>query len=290
MKIVKIIGGLGNQMFQYAFYLSLKKKYPEEVIKIDTTMFDTYGLHNGFELKSIFDVDAEYASRQDIRRLSFFVGFYKIQRVLRKMLPTRKTECIEKNDFDFMPVVWSNNDRYYEGYWQNQKYFVDAQAEVRAAFTFKKELSKRNLELIEKIQSAETSVSLHIRRGDYLNHKLFGGICDIDYYKKAIEYVLENCDTPQFYLFSNDMEWCRINILPLVKGKPLTFVDWNSGLESYIDMQLMSCCRINIIANSSFSWWAAWLNDSFGKMVIAPKLWAHSPWGAEIQLKSWHLI
>ena len=78
-------------------------------------MFDTYGLHNGFELKFIFGVDAEYASRQDIRRLSFFVRFYKIQRALRKMLPTRKTECIEKNDFDFMPVVWSSNDRYYEG-------------------------------------------------------------------------------------------------------------------------------------------------------------------------------
>ena len=290
MKIVKIIGGLGNQMFQYALYLSLKKKYPKEKIKIDISMFETYGLHNGFELKRIFDIDAEYASREEIRELSFYIKIYKLQRIFRKIFPVRKTECVEKYDFKFMSEVWSNCDRYYEGYWQNWEYFIEAQTEVRSTFTFKKELVGRNAKVIREIQYSKMPVSLHIRRGDYLHHKLFGGLCDLNYYKKAIDYVLNNYDTPQFYLFSNDIEWCKTYILPLVQGYPFILVDWNSGVESYIDMQLMSCCRINIIANSSFSWWAAWLNDSSEKIVIAPKLWAHSPYGKEIQLKSWLLF
>ena len=189
-----------------------------------------------------------------------------------------------------MSEVWSNCDRYYEGYWQNWEYFIEAQTEVRSTFTFKKELVGRNAKVIREIQYAKMPVSLHIRRGDYLHHKLFVGLCDLNYYKKAIDYVLNNYDTPQFYLFSNDIEWCKTYILPLVQGYPFILVDWNSGVESYIDMQLMSCCRINIIANSSFSWWAAWLNDSSEKIVIAPKLWAHSPYGKEIQLKSWLLF
>lgn len=290
MKIVKIIGGLGNQMFQYALYLSLKKRYPDEAIKIDTTMFGTYKLHNGFELKQIFDIDAELASPHEISKLSFYIRYYKIQRIVRKLFPYRRTECIEKRDFDYIPEVWTKCDLYYEGYWQNVKYFIEAQTEVRSAFKFRKELSSQNKHLMEEIQNTELPVSIHIRRGDYLHHKLFGGICDISYYKKAIEYVLENNDSPKFYLFSNDIEWCRENILPLVRKYPLLFVNWNLGAESYIDMQLMSNCKINIIANSSFSWWAAYLNEHLNKIIIAPKLWAHSPYGKEIQLKSWHLI
>lgn len=107
-------------------------------------MFETYGLHNGFELKRIFDIDAEYASREEIRELSFYIKIYKLQRIFRKIFPVRKTECVEKYDFKFMSEVWSNCDRYYEGYWQNWEYFIEAQTEVRSTFTFKKELVGRN--------------------------------------------------------------------------------------------------------------------------------------------------
>lgn len=290
MKIVKVIGGVGNQMFQYAFYLSLKKKYSNEIVKLDTSLFNSYKLHNGFELERIFNIKADLALPSEIKQLSWFVNNYKLQRIVRKMLPIRRTEYVEENDFAYASEVWTSQDKYYEGYWQNVNYFEDVEAEVQSAFTFKTKLVGENEVLMNKILTAELPISIHVRRGDYINHKIFGGICDLDYYKSAINYIMEKYSSPQFYLFSDDIKWCEENLLPLLTGQPLTFVDWNIGYDSFIDMQLMSCCKINIIANSSFSWWAAWLNNSANKYIIAPRIWAKTPYGQDIQLKQWHLI
>lgn len=291
MKIVKIIGGLGNQMFQYALYLSLKKIYPKEVIKIDTTLFDSYKLHNGFELRKVFGIEAEYATKEEINHLSRYIASYKLQRIVRKLLPRKKTEYIESLDFVFQPEVLCPGDMYYEGYWQNADYFRSAETEVRKAFSFLPVSTSKNQALITELKGSDIpTVSVHVRRGDYLNHKIFGGICDQAYYQRAITTVLATYRVARFYFFSNDIEWCKTNLLPFVKDCPVVFVDWNQGRDSYIDMELMALCRINIIANSSFSWWAAWLNDFPQKKVVAPRIWARTPYENGIQLKSWYLI
>ena len=117
------------------------------------------------------------------------------------------------------------------------------------------------------------SVSIHVRRGDYVNHPLFGGICDKAYYQRAITYIQEKTDCDYYIIFSNDIKWCEENLSALLMGKNVVFVNWNKGKDSYQDMYLMSRCNYNIIANSSFSWWGAWLNNNPEKIVVAPKIW-----------------
>lgn len=290
MKIIKIIGGLGNQMFQYAFYLSLKNKYRDEEIKLDINLFKTYKLHNGFELERVFHISAPFATPSDISRVSYFVTNYKLQRVIRKLFPVRKTEYIEKHDFLYQRDVFRTGDCYYEGYWQNYRYFNDIFSDIFNTFSFKNTLDQRNKIILEQISSNPQTVSIHIRRGDYINHKIFGNICDLEYYTNAIQLILQHCSNPCFYIFSNDILWCKNNLMLLLGKHQYCFVDWNIGPNNYIDMQLMSACKNNILANSSFSWWAAWLNSHSDKFVIAPKKWANSPYSTEVQPDSWTLI
>lgn len=289
MKIVKIIGGLGNQMFQYAFYLSLKDKFPDEEIRVDLSLFDSYKLHNGYELERVFGLRPLIASPADIRRLSRYFSSYLLQRINRKILPARSTEYIEKKDFIYQETVWYKGDRYYEGYWQNATYFRAVDASVRKAFAFAPLLGERNRRLANAIADVPVSVSIHVRRGDYVKHKLFGGICEEAYYRQAIRMVFDRFQLPFFYIFSNDIPWCRTHIVPLL-GKNFQIIDWNKGDDSHIDMQLMSLCRIQIIANSSFSWWSAYLNSRLDKVVIAPSPWAHLAYHISVQLDDWILI
>lgn len=131
-------------------------------------------------------------------------------------------------------------------------------------------LDPYNLELA-KLITAKESVSLHIRRGDYLTaeNSIFQNICTPTYYKNAVSYMNSNVVNPYYFIFSNDIEWCKNNL----NLDNITFVDWNIGVNSYKDMQLMSLCKHNIIANSSFSWWGAWLNNNPNKVVCVPKRW-----------------
>ena len=138
------------------------------------------------------------------------------------------------------------------------------------AFTFPAFNDKENLSLLEKLDG--NSVALHVRRGDYIGNKLYQGICDLDYYHAAIEKMCTYVTPSVFCVFSNDIGWCREHLEQYIKA-PVVYVTWNTGAESYRDMQLMSCCAHNIIANSSFSWWGAWLNQNSSKVVIAPKRW-----------------
>ena len=274
MRIVKVIGGLGNQMFQYALYLSLKDKFQNERILIDKRLFNSYKLHNGFEIDRVFHLDSvEYATQDEIKLVTFNVWNYKMQRIARRILPRLETEFIEENEFFYDNNVFNKGDLYYEGYWQNYNYFKEIGSLIRNSFQFKNDLSLVNSNLLNEISNEVQSVSIHVRRGDYLNHKTFGGICNLNYYLNAIEYVKNIFHNPIFYFFSNDFTWCRDVLLPLIGDSKYFFIDWNTKQDSYIDMQLMSYCKFNIIANSSFSWWGAWLNANPNKIVIAPKLW-----------------
>ena len=186
-------------------------------------------------------------------------------------------------------VFQDASDKYYDGYWQNCEYFNNFKDVILNEFAFKPQLTGKNKEILGKIQEDDT-VGIHVRRGDYLNNWKYKGLCGIEYYAKAISYIQENVSKPKYYLFSDDIEYLAQNIVPLLKGSEYIIVNWNRGAESYIDMQLMSECNNLIIANSSFSWWAAYLNKR-NSIVIAPEKWSNN---TEIkfrrQLSSWITI
>lgn len=290
MKIVRIIGGLGNQMFQYALYLSLKKKYPQEEVLLDVHLFDSYKLHNGYELERVFLMNPLHANIKQIKSLSFYTSNYFIQRIYRKLHIMKRTECVENKDFVFQPNVFTEKSCYYEGYWQNELYFKDIREHLLNDFVFNLDsIPEDNKQIISDIHNSN-SVSIHVRRGDYVNHPSFGGICTLSYYKQAVDCIKNRVVNPKFFLFSNDKEWVLANIVPLLNGSPFIFVDVNTGPYSYVDMYLMSICKHSILANSSFSWWTAYLKHYSKAVVVAPKRWTRQSSDLNIQLSSWTLI
>lgn len=268
MDIIAITGGLGNQMFQYA--LGLMLKHNGYSIKLDVSKYKYYQIHNNYELESVFGINEKHASVFDRMRL----GYIRDNRLTRWMLSTAfaKKSIICESDKGFEAGILTLDNRYYKGYWQNESYFLEVGKEVRDAYRFKDFDRPELVELADEISSCE-SVSMHIRRGDYLTTPLYMGICDIDYYIRALEVIKDKVKKDiSIYAFSNDAEWVRSNF----DGFNVTVVDINHGEQSYRDMQLMSLCKHNIIANSSFSWWGAWLNNHEDKIVIAPKKWVNS--------------
>ena len=271
MKIVNIIGGLGNQMFQYAYALVLKNKFKTENVLLDVHHFNYYKLHNGFELKRIFkNINLEIADRTQLRKVTRYIPHYYLSRLIRKILPKLKSEYVEEhfyayNDSPFNVI----GDCYYEGYWQVFNYYAPIKDKIISAFKFP-DPNGKNKEMVQEILSTN-SVGIHIRRGDYLNHKDFKGICEIDYYRRAINDLDINSEAYKFYIFSNDISWCKMHIEPLVGNHEIKYVTQNCGYESFWDMYLMSNCRNLIIANSSFSWWAAFLNTNADRIYVPTK-------------------
>lgn len=267
MKIVRCIGGLGNQMFQYAFYKSLESRFPD--VKFDNSTFKNYKIHNGFELETAFTINYCSPSFIEKIKLSFRSGgflFRLLRHIYRKKRPK---EYFENGLFYHEDALSAVGNLYYIGYWQSWKYFKDIEKRIKRDFSFdEKLLPLSNREILSKIRNTN-SVSIHIRRGDYIGNSIYDNIATSDYYYKATDYIKKNVKNPFYFIFTNDPEWSKVHMsLP-----NSLIIDVNSGVDSYWDMFLMSQCRHNIIANSSFSWWGAWLNDNKNKIVIAPRKW-----------------
>lgn len=292
MKVINISGGLGNQMFQYAFLIAMREATGDECI-MDVSKYETYNLHNGFELNEVFNITSRCATKEELKRVTRYTTNYKLSRVYRKFLPKKKSEVIEPMPLcKYMPDIFTKakGDLYYEGIWQNEKYFSHVRPIILKEFSYRQPMNDRNKKASQEF-SQKTTVSLHIRRGDYLLYKIYLGLCGIDYYTAAIEYVKKKYGKEiQFAIFSNDMQWCKDNILRLIDGYEYTMVDWNKGKESYNDIRLMGYCKVNIIANSSFSWWAAYLNNNVDKEIIAPAKWINMPMMFKHQLDDWTLF
>ena len=284
MKIVKINGGLGNQMFQFAFYKALQHSNNNDVF-IDLSAYQGKQfqdginlLHNGFELPELFSITYQEAPLKDVKKLST-QPTNLLNRVLRKYF-TKKTHFIDKN-FGFNEELISKplpSNIYLEGYWQTEKYFSHIKDELLKDFSFKTPLSKKNLDILE--DAGTETVSIHIRRGDYLKTQTLN-VCSKDYYLNAIKLLFSKANPKSILVFSDDIPWCKsdlkleeyiTNILKLNNIK-IFYIDWNTGKDSYQDMQLMSKCKYHIIANSSFSWWGAYLDPNPEKIVIAPSVW-----------------
>ena len=274
MKIVKILGGLGNQMFQFALYKSLQQRFPEERVLIDLRCFRGYPKHRGFEIGRVFGADYDAANWREVARLAYPYPNFQTWRFGSRLLPTRCSMLKEHAEFTYEPTALTRTtDTYYDGYWQHEEYFRDVRDTILQTFRFP-EFDDRNRETAQRLQSTN-SIAIHVRRGDYTHDKLFHDICDLNYYRQAISRMQQAVGGNLFCIFSDDLRWCRERIAPLLEDKLIFYVDWNRGDRSVQDIHLMSLCRHNIIANSSFSWWGAWLNPNPDKIVIAPEKWMH---------------
>jgi len=266
MIIVKLHGGLGNQLFQYSLGRNLAIKNKTQ-LKLDLRTFETYKLHK-FSLK-FFNISAEIAFSSEIRKYKRYNHTIK-DKIFNYF--NRNPEKITKElNFNFIPEILNSPDNtYLEGYWQSEKYFRDSATVIKDEITLKPEFSQQGEDVLGLIKTTN-SISLHIRRADYItNEKTFmvHGACSTEYYQNAVE-KLQTVDDKNLFIFSDDILWAKENIrLPF----PSYFVDHGAD-KNYLDLYLMSQCRHNIIANSSFSWWGAWLNNNPDKIVIAPKNW-----------------
>lgn len=274
MILSHILGGLGNQMFQYAASrsLSLTRGVP---LRLDASDFAGYGLHQSFELARVFSCPVTLAEPEDVRAVLGWQSSRSIRRIVARpeLRFLRSRHLVVEPYFHYWPGIRDASPPcYLMGYWQSERYFTDVAHTIRADFTFRQPLAGPNLELAQEIGRVK-AVSLHIRRGDYASNPktlAMHGVCSIAYYETAVRYIAERVEAPHFFVFSDDMDWVRAN---LNMNHPCRYVDHNRGAESYNDMRLMSLCRHHIIANSSFSWWGAWLNPNPDKIVVAPKRW-----------------
>jgi len=278
MKIICLFNGLGNQMSQYAFYLSQAEN--------QKVLYSTYYMrrrikdHNGYELYKLFNIPDQRHFLLDlfirfIRKLEIFENkphtnkfvlfVFKILNIIGiKIIKERKDYCFDKNN-----LLPCKGIGIYIGGWHSEKYFKTKEQLIRNTFQFDQSLLNRlSSKYLEKIMS-ENSISVHIRRGDFLSayhSKIYGNVCSLSYYNKAIKLITDKIANPSFYVFSNDISWIKEN---LTIPNP-TYVEHNTNEDSWQDMYLMSQCKHHIIANSTFSWWGAWLGENKNKMVVAP--------------------
>lgn len=264
MIIVKLIGGLGNQMFQYAVGRHLAYKNQAK-LKLDLSLFKTYKPWK-YAL-SCFNIVEEFATAKDIR-------LFNLKRRFKIFFKSNKnTLYIEKVKFKFDPEVLKRRGSIYlDGGWQSEKYFKDIEEIIREEFTFKNKPDDNNIKLLESIKNTN-SVCIHARRGDYItNSKVnrFHGTCSIDYYNECIQIIRKRVKNPHFFMFSDDPDWIKNNIKI---DAPITYVAHNALDKGYEDLRLMKNCKNFIISNGTFSWWGAWLSENKNKIILAPKKW-----------------
>jgi len=247
MITTRLVGGLGNQLFHYAVGRYLAEKNNTRLL-LDTSSFGKYKLHD-FSLDK-FNIDAEIVNHP-------------------------RGKIYNEPHFHYYPFTKDQKDNtHLKGYWQTEKYFKDIQDIIWKEVTLKEEFDDYNNRILYKISNSnEGGVSIHIRRADYtkpINQKVHG-LLPIEYYKKALETIYVMFKDPDFFIFSDDIAWCKSTLGSLL-GEKVTFVE-NGPDKNHYDLMLMSLCSCHIIANSSFSWWGAWLDKKPDKIVIAPEKW-----------------
>lgn len=273
--VIKLMGGLGNQMFQYATGRALADHH-HVALKLDITGYAEDPLRK-YEL-SLMNIRAEIATPKELRTVGtrsvtklFWTPFVK--NIFSKKRFNNRSLYFKEKSFMFDPEIRNLKPPIYlEGYWQSERYFSNIFSALQSDFSLKISLDKLNQVILNKIISSN-AVSLHVRRGDYVSNPTtaqYHGVCPMDYYREAIDYMAKNTVNPHFFVFSDDMPWVTDN---LRIDHPRTLVQVNGEDRGAFDMVLMKSCRHHIIANSSFSWWGAWLNPNKEKIVVAPKRW-----------------
>jgi hypothetical protein len=279
MIVTRVIGGLGNQMFQYASAYAVAKKNNTE-LRLDISWYEE---RNSSVWTMNYALDCFDISAQIIHPMEYTlvprIGF-------RQMLNSNNLIEYKESGMPYDPAVfYAGNRLVMDGYWQSEKYFLHYRQDILKEFAFASGLKGKNRDVVRRIVNTNAA-SLHVRRGDYANHAqttVTHGLMPLDYYAAAVKHIQTQVPDVIVFVFSDEPEWCEENI---VVDAPMVFVSGNKGHE---DMQLMSMCKHHILANSSFSWWGAWLNPSKEKIVIAPKKWFNdtSLDSKDIVPKSW---
>lgn len=277
MITVNISGGLGNQMFQYAAGYALARRLQQDVLLLDD-MARIYGEGTRCKLGEVFSLDEKlgrgselieffgWRARPSMRRLM-------AKNIMRFFVPRG---MVFEPHFHYWPSFKALTEvKYLHGYWQSPQYFEGYENDIRCSFQFKGGLTQADNEVFQMMRQGP-SVAIHIRRGDYTNSKNSQIYVQLgrEYYQAAIRLMREKISDPRFYVFSDDPGWVRENILD---DDSMLLVDHNTGINSFNDMRLMSLADHNIIANSTFSWWGAWLNQNPNKIVVSPRNWFQSP-------------
>ncbi len=293
MNIIRMSGGLGNQMFQYALYVKFRMTGTD--CRFDD--FSEYEDHdNARPIRlHVFGIDYPKASRRDVNAITN--GQPDLLHKIQRKLTGRMTREYREESCNYDPEVLLKKDAYLVGSFQTERYFRDVKDAVLAEFTFSEEtvaeaedvlrLPGNRLSILPSLLYKEekaNTVSIHIRRGDYLTtSEVYGGICTVEYYHKAIEVILKQAKDVEFIIFSDDKDWAALMAEKwterfrsrdrMIRFTPLRGTTDDNG---YVDMYLMSLCRHHIIANSSFSWWGAYLDEEPGKLTIAPSKWSNT--------------
>lgn len=282
MIVVGIQGGLGNQLFQYGFALYLRKNLPKWEIFLDFTWYIEQQANENENLRLPDIKELGYLQLPEIKTssipkssLSRVIRILRIRvlgskvqfRFFKNTILTKRYD--EEEGFD---EVWKavENNSFISGYFQDQKYILEGRSEILKLFH---DYRVNNYWKIEKFLNGNTNyVSLHIRRGDYLIYSTQFPLCTIEYFNKAIDLIDLNVANPHFLIFTDDIDWFRGNLKDLkIEGR---FTECSSVLNNACDeLMLMSICEHNIISNSSFSWWGAYLNNTIDKIIVAPKIW-----------------
>jgi hypothetical protein len=293
MIIVKIQGGLGNQLFQYAVGRNLAYQHGS-VLKLDirwytnTNSTDTVRkfrldhFHTKKEIATDLDIKSICNPKKDISPIKFF----------RESISSKKSNYLKEKSLSFDPDILKSPDNVYlDGFWASEKYFINIEKIIREDLMVKDPPDEINRSYAHIITSCE-STSIHIRRGDYVNNpktKEFHGNCSENYYYEAMDLIASSVKNPNFFIFSDDCAWVKNNFKT---DYPMSYIDFNEEGRDYEDLRLLSLCKYHIIANSTFSWWGAWLSNDPSKIVIAPKNWYNNPCleTADLIPKSWMRI
>lgn len=285
------MGGMGNQMFQYAFGRCLAERYDTD-LKMDLRFLHDRTPRPGFVFRdydlSIFNIKENFANENEIFYLKNRFSSQLIEKITNKILGRKSSYLLESNlNFDSNYFNTPDNS-YLEGYFQSENYFKPIEKKIREEFSFKNPIQNHSVDILNQIQSTN-SICVNIRRADFVTND-FHGTCGVNYYHQAEEIIESKIENPVYYIFSDDMDWCRENIYFKNEFHFVGHIHKGDKFQDYL--RLMSACKDFIIPNSSFAWWAAYLSKNENKIVVAPKRWNSSTEfdTTSLTLPNWILI
>ena len=291
MKIIVAFGGLGNVMFYYALATAFRQKGVTSLVFFSKTNLE----HNNYKMEAIFpnlplwgNLNAFHKMYYKILQLFRSIHYKKYKIPHKYLFFPLEGLYSDKEPVNYIPSVFDNlkQNQFFIGYFQSYKYFENCSSIIRKEFQFSLDTMSERTRNVARIIDKCNSVSVHVRRGDYLNgyyYELLGKVCDMNYYKRAIDIMRRKVLDPHFFVFSDDPDF----ISDSFELGDMEFISFNRGKDSWQDMYLMSRCKHNIIANSTFSWWGAWLNNNSNKIVIAPDRWFADKMDDEIIPPEW---